>query len=193
MNDNAAPKKKRRPPQKKWVNKFPCGHTKRRANCATCVALRKDRYRPMVDRFVEKYDRRGPDECWPWIGSADQFGRGYFYFEGKVRRAPRIAWMLHHGVPFPDDKDACHTCDSPGCVNPAHIWPGTESDNLKDSSAKGRWRTGPRPPRKALPPETVERYALRHERGESVKRLAAEAGVSYSKMWRLLRNPRKAA
>lgn len=165
-----APRKKR-PFQKKWVNKFPCGHTKIRKSCETCVALRGPRSRPIEVRFAEKFERRGPHECWPWTGSADRWGRGYILYEGKVRRAPRVAWALHHGVPFPEDKDACHTCDNPSCVNPAHIWPGTESDNQIDAELKGRQA-------RVLTPALVREMRIRHAAGEQTADIARALGVA---------------
>lgn len=91
-----------------------------------------------MDRFWSKVDRRNPDECWPWLASADQRGYGVFYCDGKRQRATRVSWAIENGKPFPTDLDACHTCDNPGCVNPAHIWPGTPSENAKDALRKGR-------------------------------------------------------
>ncbi len=174
------PKKKRRPPQKPWVNRFPCGHTKRRKDCVTCCALRKDRSRSVEARFTEKYVRRGMTECWPWTGSKDRFGRGYFYYEGKVTRAPRVAWTLHHGMRFPDGKDACHSCDNPSCVNPAHIWPGSESDNLRDAENKGRvpHRIGEEHVFAKLTEEQVRAIRVRHAAGEAKADLAREFAVN---------------
>ena len=90
------------------------------------------------DRFWDKVDRRGDKECWPWIGGADQHGRGQFWMEGRRHRAPRVAWSLRYRTPFPEELHACHTCDNPSCCNPAHIWPGTRSQNFQDASRKGR-------------------------------------------------------
>lgn len=179
-----APRKKR-PFQKKWVNKFPCGHTKRRHGCETCIALRRPRSRPTEERYFEKVDRRGPGECWTWTGSKDQFGRGYFLYEGKVRRAPRVAWALHYGVPFPDDRDACHTCDNPTCVNPFHIWPGTESENLRDAENKGRVRhvMGEEHVNAKLNPEKVREIRARHAAGEPKAALAREFGIEASTVY----------
>lgn len=105
--------------------------------------VRAERYRslPMADLFWSKVDRRGPDECWTWLGGKH---RGYGIFSGSAnarpasRRAHRTAWELTNSKPFPRGKLACHTCDNPSCVNPAHIWPGTPKDNTRDMLAKGR-------------------------------------------------------
>ena len=91
------------------------------------------------DRFWAKVDRRGPDECWPWLGAVackEKYGR--FYVGGKMVPAHRKAWELANGMTMPKACYACHRCDNPGCVNPSHIWPGTPSQNMADAYRKGR-------------------------------------------------------
>ena len=102
--------------------------------------------RPVEERFWPKVDRRGPDECWPWRGAHFESGCGKIGVGGRRGRevpATQISWSIANGRPWPEGKKACHTCDNPPCVNPAHIWPGTQAENLADMRAKGR---GSRPP-----------------------------------------------
>jgi len=94
---------------------------------------------PLKDRFWAKVDKRGPDECWPWTSITSK-GYGVIYVNPRKRRASQVSWEIANGRPFPDDMHACHTCDNPICVNPAHIFPGTRSDNLSDASRKGRMK-----------------------------------------------------
>lgn len=57
---------------------------------------------------------------------------------GRSRVATHISWEIANNEPFPAGLNACHTCDNSICVNPQHIWPGTQSDNMQDCAAKGR-------------------------------------------------------
>lgn len=92
---------------------------------------------PLEQRFWQKVERLGPSDCWPWKGSVDR-DRGTIWVEGRLRKAPQVAWELYNGAQFPEGKMACHSCDNPLCCNPAHIWAGTMSDNIKDCVSKGR-------------------------------------------------------
>lgn len=97
-----------------------------------------------IERFWAKVDIRGDGECWEWTASKSTYGYGRFTVNRKGRPATRIAWELFHKKPFPEGMLACHTCDNPGCVNPHHIWPGTQSDNINDCVAKGRHKSLPK-------------------------------------------------
>lgn len=91
---------------------------------------------PLEERFWSKVNKSGPNGCWLWTGANDG-GYGQIWVNGRNEKAHRIAWLLTHGV-IPEGKMACHTCDNPPCVNPAHIFWGTMSDNILDAVNKGR-------------------------------------------------------
>ncbi len=88
--------------------------------------------------FWDKVDVRGPNECWPWKLSCDRKGYGQIRIAGKLHRAHRVAFELHHGTIDPD-LFVLHACDNPPCCNAAaHHFQGTNLDNVRDMDAKGR-------------------------------------------------------
>jgi hypothetical protein len=101
--------------------------------------------KPGMERFWEKVDVRGPDECWEWTASCNKWGYGHFRWNGTMGKAHRVSWELEHGEPPPprgSGLEVCHTCDNPPCVNPAHLWLGTSQENAQDRQAKGRGYNG---------------------------------------------------
>ncbi len=92
------------------------------------------------ERFWEKVDKRGSDECWLWTASSSQ-GYGRLWNGKRPEGAHRISFRIHGGE-IPDGQHVLHRCDNPPCVNPAHLFVGTSADNMADKVAKGRLRVG---------------------------------------------------
>lgn len=93
-------------------------------------------------RFWAKVDRREEGECWLWAGSKV---RGYGQIWRSNSRATVLAHRLSYEIAYGAPSGGmlvCHRCDTPACVNPAHLFLGTPLDNMNDKMAKGRLRVG---------------------------------------------------
>ena len=80
-------------------------------------------------RFWDKVEKT--DSCWLWTGYRNEKGYGIFRVIGGVERAHRFSYLLHYGE-IPAGKMILHSCDNPSCVNPSHLYAGTETDNSRD-------------------------------------------------------------
>jgi len=90
--------------------------------------------------FLALVDRKGPDECWMWLGGLGKGGYGVFRFSLGGRRtwgAHRVSLEMSIGQ-LREGECACHRCDTPSCVNPGHLFVGSPGDNNADRHAKGR-------------------------------------------------------
>lgn len=136
--------------------------------------------RPLVDRFWEMV-RRGPsEECWPWTGSTRAGGYGAIAVRVPGRRhrlapAHRVSWELHNG-PIPDGLQVLHRCDNPPCVNPAHLFLGTNDDNVADMLSKGRNLVGQRCAHAVLTAEDVRRARVLFRSGTPLGDISRQLG-----------------
>lgn len=138
-------------------------------------------------RFFSKTRLTGAG-CLEWTASRTTFGHGQFYYEGRVQRAHRVAWILQTGEPLAPSIVVRHLCDNPPCVNFEHLALGTNSQNISEMHAKGRASFR----RKTLySDETIERARALHEMQASYGEIAARTGIHEDYVWAVVSGQRR--
>lgn len=129
-------------------------------------------------RFWEKVQKTV--SCWLWMGSKSD-GYGSIRYNGKPTKAHRVSWIMHFG-PIPKTKHVLHKCDNRPCVNPEHLWLGTNTDNVLDRVAKGRSAAlkGSRNPHAVLDEAQVVLILNKILSGYSLRLIANEHKVAKS-------------
>lgn len=93
------------------------------------------------ERFWEKVQKS--DGCWLWTGAKNSRGYGVFTVMRRAFKAHRWSYAQSKGA-IAEKMDVCHTCDTPLCVRPDHLFAGTRRENMQDASRKGRLKASRR-------------------------------------------------
>lgn len=171
-----------------------------RAEAAKLARAAKQSKAPTLEeRFWSKVDKKGPDECWPWMAASRNKNKdayGAFWMDGRHQPANRIALILS-GVEVPPGMESCHRCDNPPCCNPSHLFVGTRQDNNADKVSKKRHVYGEKYWNVKLTDEQVN--AIRAHKPPGVQRvriglpqqLAEQYGVTRQYISELFRSSRR--
>lgn len=167
--------------------------------CGSRVKRRTQAYLPHhnrltdEERFWQKVDRRGCDDCWLWLGATTGDRRGYGHgrlsVDGRLMVATRFIWERILGREIEQGQYVLHTCDVPQCVNPRHLQLGTLSDNAVQMYKRGRGpdNRGECHGEAKLTAADVSRIRRRRERGVSYKQIAETFGISQALVWSVTR------
>lgn len=146
----------------------------------------------VVDRFWSKVDvlhgpvRPGESLCWLWQGAIDWDGYGMFEactvkWSGKksrTYRAHRFAFIILTGKILDANQHVCHSCDVPRCCNPAHLWVGTNLDNIRDRCKKGRSAQGDKSGARQHPEKVRRGHAVNTSKLQATDVLAIRAAFA---------------
>ena len=127
---------------------------------------------PLADRIRDTGWNVTESGCWEWAGRFDDSGCAILKFKQKTVRVTR--WLLEEQGVDMIGLVARHSCDNPPCVNPDHLLPGTQADNIEDMRSRGRGRSG----NVKWTPEVIRAVRARVRAGE--KRSAIERDLDMS-------------
>lgn len=111
---------------------------KRTEKLAAGIFVRPQRHtRVSVAETLQRRSERHVNGCLLWTGPINKGGYGVIGIGGKRELIHRAAWWATHGA-IPTGMKVCHTCDVRNCIDPMHLWLGTQAQNVADAVAKGR-------------------------------------------------------
>lgn len=132
-----------------------------------------------AERFWSRVEVRGKDDCWPWIAAINSGGYGQFRIDGKENGAHRVSWILANGR-IPAGGHICHHCDNPSCVNPRHLFLGSNKINHEDKVAKKRHRFGASHPAARLHEDAVRKIKVLALSERTLASIAQQFKVSHA-------------
>lgn len=127
------------------------------------------------EQFFRERSKVNPNGCWIWLRSRGPTGYGCLRREGKTRIAHRFSFEYFIG-PIAEGLCVLHSCDTPSCINPAHLFLGTQAENMADKTRKGRQLKGEQHPGARMTEEIVRE--IRAAVGCSSRELSEKYGIS---------------
>lgn len=135
-----------------------------------------------MESITERFKKfiKTSDSCWEWQGGKDTKSYGVFTIKKKQYKAHRVMYSLSNNIPLRELRHlcVCHTCDNPSCVNPDHLWLGTQQDNMDDMVKKGRAATGVNNASSKLTKEIVREARFLRSRGMAYSEMARIYNIS---------------
>ena len=143
-------------------------------------------------RFWKKVRRGNSNKCWLWEGAviSKKAGRDYGSFSRRLGNvlAHRFSYEISKGS-IPEGQFVLHSCDTPRCVNPKHLYLGTQKRNMRDAAARGKVDRAPfqrtKNPKSRFNSSIIMDIRQRFVAGESQRKLAEEYGTDQPYIYRV--------
>lgn len=136
--------------------------------------------------FWELIDIRGKRECWPFKRCKGLSIYGYFWTGEKVEGAHRYSLELKLGRKLRKGECALHKCDNKACVNPAHLFVGTNLDNSRDMVNKGRKERGSDVYGAVLTEKQVRLIRTEFSKGQPLHKLAKQFHIGIDNLYHVV-------
>jgi hypothetical protein len=137
-------------------------------------------------RFDSRISPEPNTGCWIWMSGYTSNGYGKFHVSSREHKAHRVSWSINcNGGEFPSrEVKICHSCDNRWCVNPEHLWPGSQLENVRDAMRKGRMHQAGRMGDKHGCAKLCDAQAMAIKNSDGgLTKTAREFGVSISTVW----------
>lgn len=136
----------------------------------------------------KKFIKISKTGCWNWSGYLDKDGYGRFQLNKKSRPAHRVSYELHIKK-INKNLLVCHRCDNRKCVNPSHLFLGTNKENVLDMVKKDRHNKGSKVGTSKLKESDISKIRKLYARGNTtLHKLGTKFGVSYAQIFRIVKN-----
>ncbi len=147
----------------------------------------------IISESLEKFEKKfiKTDSCWVWQGTITGQGYGQFYKkEIGLQLAHRVSYRFYKGE-IPKGINVLHKCDNPPCVNPSHLFLGTQRDNITDMIRKGRKGIsrmfGQKNPKSIFSEAQVNEMRLLYSQGHKISEIHKIFGGAYQSIWYIVK------
>lgn len=143
----------------------------------------------LIHRRFKKYYTESSSGCWNWTASIQNSGYGKFRVGDKMMSSHRVSYLIYKGE-IPENMNVCHKCDNKLCVNPDHLFLGSQADNIRDKIKKGRQTNGEKAWNAKLTKTQVKVIREAHKNGFQMKQIRDYFKISWTSISNIINKKR---